>query len=39
MAGRYYGDNGDLFSPSLSTQQRKRITIDDQVFWLIRAPK
>jgi hypothetical protein len=35
---KYYNDNGSMFSPSI-TQERRRITIDAEEFWLARAPK
>ena len=34
---KYYTDSGGMFSPSVS-QQRRRVTIDDQAFWLVRIP-
>jgi hypothetical protein len=35
---KYYNDKGSMFSPSI-TQERRRITIDAEEFWLARAPK
>jgi hypothetical protein len=35
---KYYSDNGMMYSPSI-TQERRRITIDGEEFWLARAPK
>jgi hypothetical protein len=35
---KYYNDSGSMFSPSI-TQERRRITIDGEEFWLARAPK
>jgi hypothetical protein len=35
---KFYGDSGSMFSPSI-TQERRRITIDGEEFWLARAPK
>jgi hypothetical protein len=34
---KFYGDNGMMFSPTI-VQRRKRVTIDDQAFWLVRIP-
>ena len=34
---KYYGDNGSMFSPSI-TQERRRVTIDGQHYWLVRVP-
>jgi hypothetical protein len=34
---KYYGDNGMMFSPSI-TQERRRVTIDGQNYWLVKAP-
>jgi len=35
---KYYRDDGQMFSPSVSTSQRRRVTIDDEGFWLVKAP-
>ncbi len=35
---KYYGDNGMMFSPSI-TQERRRVTIDGETFWLVGVPK
>jgi hypothetical protein len=35
---KYYADNGSMYSPSI-TQERRRITLDGEEFWLARAPK
>jgi hypothetical protein len=35
---KFYGDNGMMFSPSI-TQERRRVTIDGEEFWLAHAPK
>jgi hypothetical protein len=35
---KFYGDNGSMFSPSI-TQERRRVTIDGEEFWLASAPK
>ena len=35
---KYYGDNGGMFSPSVSTQQRRRVVIDGEAFWLVKIP-
>ena len=34
---KYYGDNGSMFSPSI-TQERRRVTIDGQHYWLVKVP-
>lgn len=34
---KYYNDNGGMYSPQI-TQQRRRVTIDDQAFWLVKIP-
>ncbi|MGC2650151.1 MAG: hypothetical protein WA304_05035 [Candidatus Cybelea sp.] len=34
---KYYGDNGMMFSPSI-TQERRRVTIDGQHYWLVKLP-
>lgn len=36
---RYYRDDGDLFSPSISTQQRRRIVLDGEAYWLVKIPQ
>lgn len=33
----YYDDDGMMFSPQIS-RRRKRVTIDEEVFWLVRMP-
>lgn len=33
----YYDDRGDLRSQR-SAARRRRVTIDDQVFWLVKVP-
>lgn len=35
---KFYGDNGMMFSPSI-TQERRRVTIDGQHYWLVRMPE
>lgn len=35
---KFYNDSGSMFTPSY-TQRRKRVTIDDEEFWLVKAPK
>jgi hypothetical protein len=35
---KFYGDTGMMYSPTI-TQRRKRVTIDDVEFWLVRVPK
>jgi len=35
---KYYNDTGMMYSPSI-TQERRRVTIDDEVFWLVKAPR
>jgi hypothetical protein len=34
---KFYTDTGGMFSPQV-TQHRKRITLDGEVFWLVRIP-
>jgi hypothetical protein len=36
---KYYRDNGQMFSPSVSTSERRRATIDGVEYWLVTAPK
>lgn len=35
---RYFGDDGDLYSPNLP-KQRQRIVVDGVDYWLVRVPK
>lgn len=34
---KFYGDSGMMFSPTI-TQRRKRVTIDEEAFWLVKIP-
>lgn len=34
---KFYSDSGAMYSPSVS-QERRRITIDGEVFWLLKTP-
>jgi hypothetical protein len=34
----YYQDNGAMFNPQIS-RRRKRITIEEAEYWLVRKPK
>ena len=34
---KFYADNGMMYSPTI-TQQRKRVTIDDVAYWLVKVP-
>jgi len=34
---KYYTDSGGMFSPQV-TQERRRVTIDGQTFWLVKVP-
>ena len=36
---KYYRDDGQMFSPSVSTSERRRATIDGIEYWLVTAPK
>jgi hypothetical protein len=35
---KYYNDTGMMFSPSIASE-RRRVTIDNEVFWLVEVPK
>lgn len=35
---KYYNDTGMMYSPSI-TQERRRVTIDGETFWLVGVPK
>ena len=35
---KFYNDTGMMFSPSI-TQERRRVTIDGETFWLVGVPK
>jgi hypothetical protein len=35
---KFYADNGMMYSPSI-TQERRRVTIDGESFWLVAVPK
>ncbi|MGA2760869.1 MAG: hypothetical protein ABSF08_11175 [Candidatus Cybelea sp.] len=35
---KFYNDAGMMFSPSI-TQERRRVTIDGETFWLVAMPK
>jgi len=34
---KFYRDDGQMFSPQI-TQRRKRVTIDETTFWLVKIP-
>jgi hypothetical protein len=34
---KFYNDSGGMFSPSI-TQERRRVTIDGETFWLLKVP-
>jgi hypothetical protein len=34
---KFYADNGMMYSPSI-TQERRRVTIDGETFWLLKVP-
>jgi hypothetical protein len=34
---KFYRDDGAMFFPSIS-QRRKRVTIDQETFWLVKVP-
>jgi hypothetical protein len=36
---KYYRHDGQMFSPSVSTSERRRATIDGVEYWLVTAPK
>lgn len=36
---KYYRDDGQMFSPSVSTSERRRVVIDGIEYWLVTAPK
>lgn len=36
---KYYNDRGMMYSPSVSTSERRRATIDGIEYWLVTAPK
>jgi hypothetical protein len=35
---KFYNDTGIMYSPSI-TQERRRVTIDGETFWLVGVPK
>lgn len=35
---KFYNDSGGMFSPQVSSHSRRRVTIDDQTFWLVKIP-
>jgi hypothetical protein len=35
---KFYRDDGQMFSPSVSTSERRRVVIDSETFWLVRVP-
>ncbi len=37
MVTKFYNDNGSMFSPTI-TQRCRRVTIDDEAFWLVKIP-
>jgi hypothetical protein len=36
---KFYNDTGMMFSPSVSTSERRRVVIDGIEYWLVTAPK
>jgi hypothetical protein len=34
---KFYNDSGMMYSPSI-TQERRRITLDGETFWLVKTP-
>ena len=36
---KFFSDEGAMFSPQISRQQRRTIVIDGAEFWLVRVPK
>ncbi len=34
---KFYADTGMMYSPTI-TQRRKRVTIDDVAYWLVKVP-
>jgi hypothetical protein len=35
---KFYRDDGQMYSPSVSTSERRRVTIDGETFWLLKVP-
>jgi hypothetical protein len=35
---KFYRDDGQMFSPSVSTSERRRVVIDSEAFWLVKVP-
>jgi cytochrome oxidase assembly protein ShyY1 len=35
---KHFNDSGGMFSPHI-TQERRKVTIDNETFWLVRLPK
>jgi hypothetical protein len=35
---KFYRDDGQMFSPSVSTSERRRVVIDSETFWLVKVP-
>jgi hypothetical protein len=36
---KYFGDNGEIFSPQISAARRRRIILDGAEYWLVRIPQ
>lgn len=36
---KFYRDDGMMYSPTVSTSERRRATIDGIEYWLVTAPK
>jgi hypothetical protein len=36
---KYFGDNGEIFSPLISAAGRRRIVLDGIEYWLVRVPR
>jgi hypothetical protein len=35
---KYYNDGGDMFPTSTTRNQRRRVAIDGEQFWLVKVP-
>jgi hypothetical protein len=35
---KFYNDTGGMFSPQV-TQERRKVVIDGESFWLVKTPK
>jgi hypothetical protein len=36
---KYFGDDGEIFSPQIGAVRRRRIILDGIEYWLVRVPE